>query len=98
MIRILFDYWLSRVVDLWGNCWKLKIVSPIFILSLSIFPRISLGVFVTWLQINYMIELCETVGPDTKSDLVSAYVRLLRDNEAEVWIAAELMLVHDRLN
>ena len=38
-IRILFDYWLLRVVHLWGNCWNLKTVSPIFFLSLSIFHR-----------------------------------------------------------
>ncbi|RVX13984.1 Protein phosphatase PP2A regulatory subunit A [Vitis vinifera] len=38
---------------------------------------------------NQLYELCEAVGPEpTRSDLVPAYVRLLRDNEAEVRIAA----------
>ncbi|GKB77305.1 serine/threonine-protein phosphatase 2A 65 kDa regulatory subunit A beta isoform-like protein, partial [Tanacetum coccineum] len=40
---------------------------------------------------NQLYELCEAVGPEPtngRTDFVPAYVRLLRDNEAEVRIAA----------
>jgi serine/threonine-protein phosphatase 2A regulatory subunit A len=38
---------------------------------------------------NQLYELCEAVGPEpTRTELVPAYGRLLRDNEAEVRIAA----------
>ncbi|KAL3529352.1 hypothetical protein ACH5RR_008674 [Cinchona calisaya] len=38
---------------------------------------------------NQLYDLCEAVGPEaTRMDLVPAYVRLLRDNKAEVRIAA----------
>ncbi|KAM1054747.1 hypothetical protein ACFX13_002110 [Malus domestica] len=38
---------------------------------------------------DQLYELCDTVGPEaTRLDLVPAYVRLQRDNEAEVRIAA----------
>ncbi|KHM99135.1 Serine/threonine-protein phosphatase 2A 65 kDa regulatory subunit A beta isoform, partial [Glycine soja] len=44
---------------------------------------------VRYMVANQLYELCEAVGPDpTRSELVPAYVRLLRDNEAEVRIAA----------
>ncbi|CAN6692821.1 unnamed protein product [Malus baccata var. baccata] len=39
--------------------------------------------------VNQLYELCDAVGPEaTRSDLVPAHVRLQRDNEAEVRIAA----------
>ncbi|KAK8576425.1 hypothetical protein V6N13_032347 [Hibiscus sabdariffa] len=39
-------------------------------------------------RLQNLYELCEAVGPESsRTDLVPAYVRLLRDNEAEVRIA-----------
>ncbi|KAK8513095.1 hypothetical protein V6N12_037587 [Hibiscus sabdariffa] len=39
-------------------------------------------------EVDDLYELCEAVGPESsRTDLVPAYVRLLRDNEAEVRIA-----------
>eukprot|EP00850_Spirogloea_muscicola_P022421 SM000293S10922 [mRNA] locus=s293:9990:14172:- [translate_table: standard] len=44
---------------------------------------------VRYMVANQLYELCETVGPDVaRTELVPAYVRLLRDTEAEVRIAA----------
>ncbi|MCI09083.1 serine/threonine-protein phosphatase 2A 65 kDa regulatory subunit A beta, partial [Trifolium medium] len=44
---------------------------------------------VRYMVANQLYELCEAVGPEpTRAELVPAYVRLLRDNEAEVRIAA----------
>ncbi|KAM0890370.1 hypothetical protein ACQ4PT_027159 [Festuca glaucescens] len=44
---------------------------------------------VRYMVANQLYELCEAVGPEpTRADLVTAYVRLLRDNEGEVRIAA----------
>ncbi|KAJ1415934.1 Short-chain dehydrogenase/reductase SDR [Sesbania bispinosa] len=50
--------------------------------------KISHGVFVTWLPINYMsyVRLLDLTSPGL--NWFPAYVRLLRDNEAEVRIAA----------
>ncbi|KAL5973971.1 hypothetical protein ACLOJK_030631 [Asimina triloba] len=48
---------------------------------------------VRYLVANQLYELCEAVGPEsTRADLVPAYVRLLRDNEAEVRIAAAVIM------
>ncbi|GKE17255.1 acid phosphatase/vanadium-dependent haloperoxidase protein-related protein, partial [Tanacetum coccineum] len=52
------------------------------------FSRI-LGLELAIQHILPCVKLCEAVGPEpTKTDFVPAYVRLLRDNEAEVRIAA----------
>ncbi|GJN12703.1 hypothetical protein PR202_ga31008 [Eleusine coracana subsp. coracana] len=64
------------------------IISGLIILLFVSPDRTSPGVFVIWFA-NQLYELCEAVGPEpTRADLVPAYVRLLRDNEAEVRIAA----------
>ncbi|CAI7839034.1 unnamed protein product [Closterium sp. NIES-54] len=44
---------------------------------------------VRYMVANQLHELCEAVGPEVaRAELVPAYVKLLRDNEAEVRIAA----------
>ncbi|KAL6558859.1 hypothetical protein OROMI_019209 [Orobanche minor] len=44
---------------------------------------------VRYMIANQLYELYEAVGPEpTRTELVPAYVRLIRDNEAEVRIAA----------
>ncbi|KAH0878549.1 hypothetical protein HID58_065943 [Brassica napus] len=90
MSKILLDCWLLKAAQLLESFWSPRsVLHAFYLLLLNFFSQQDKSWRMRYMVANQLYELCEEVGPDsTRTDLVPAYVRLLRDNEAEVRIAA----------